>query len=203
MRFIRHLALVAGLAGVLLGGKPAAAQTTQHVEFSEVNLTGGTDLTGSAAFSAYGLSFQNTFYVVDSRLSGAGADNRGIATVGTGTVQFASDVSGLTVSTARLLSGYVATVRDVNNNVLQTLTLPNSGTSNPVYAQLAFTGISGIRSLQFSDGAGGGGAAIGRLDYTLAPAAVTPEPSTAALLLPALGGLPLCGLWRKKRGRVA
>jgi hypothetical protein len=156
------------------------------VEFGEVDLPSLTLLDGTTHFDAYGLSFEDTtYYAVDSRLTGAGADDRGITTTSgpdnVMTVVFIQPVSYFEAYYATLegvtLEG---TAYDIYGN-------PTAGVSTTGYGIWSVSGLT--KKISFKDGTGM--IAVGRIDFE-------PIPAPGAILLGGIG-VGLVGWLRRRR----
>lgn len=155
------------------------------VEFSEVDLPNLTLLDGTTHFDAYGLSFEDTtYYVVDSRLTSAGADDRGITTTSgpdnVMTVVFTQPVSYFEAYYATLegvtLEG---TAYDLGGN-------PTAGVTTTGYGIWSVMGLT--KKISFQDGTGM--IALGRIDFE-------PIPAPGAIIL---GGMGICIVgWLRRR----
>jgi hypothetical protein len=159
------------------------------VEFSEVDLPSLTLLDGTTYFDAYGLSFEDTtYYAVDSRFIGAGADDRGITTTGgpdnVMTVVFTQPVSYFeayyTTFEGVTLEG---TAYDIYGN-------PSAMVYTTGYGMWSVSGLT--KKISFNDGTGM--IAVGRIDFE----PTEPIPAPGAILLGSIG-IGLVGLLRRRR----
>ncbi len=173
---------------ITLGAPASNAGIT--VEFSEVDLLNLTLLDGTTHFDAYGLSFEDTtYYVIDSRLTSAGADDRGITTTSgpdnVMTVVFTQPVSYFEAYYGTLegvtLEG---TAYDIYGN-------PTAGVSTTGYGIWSVSGIT--KKISFHDGTGM--IAVGRIDFE---PILEPIPAPGAILLGSIG-VGLVGWLRRRR----
>jgi hypothetical protein len=186
-KWVYVLAILMGVMLII----PQAGHATV-VEFWEVNLNSNTTLAGSTAFASYGLSFgDSTCYIVDSRLIGAGTDDRGIDANGTTNVfsvifnDLASSVTAYWVSVGG--NDVFATAYDSSNNILDTFSA--TGLSDITYGTTTFSESAGIAKISFHDHTAFIG--VGKLDFQ-----TVPLPPTVFLL--GSGLLGLAG-WRRLR----
>ena len=158
---------------ITLGTPASKAGIT--VEFSEVDLPSVTLLDGTTHFDAYGLSFEDTtYYGIDSRFIGAGADDRGITTTSgpdnVMTIVFTQPVSFFEAYFLALTNVTLeGTAYDIYGNPFAWITTTGYGTWS----------VSGLtKKISFQDGTGMIG--VGRIDFE-------PIPAPGAILLGGIG----------------
>jgi len=174
-------------AAALTGNAAPAHAAFATVEFSENGtLANLTNLAGSEAFAAQGLHFTGSAeYVIDSRLIGAGTDDKGITTGLTSPIMgvtFDSKVSSVSFDALSVNTEFFATVFNSNNTILDTFNVAAAPGNN--YISHTFTGVGDIARIEFHDNSNF--IAVGRLSFT-----PVPEPATLALAGVGVGALSL------------
>jgi hypothetical protein len=179
---MKRLVAICAVVGLIFAASPPPAQAGITVEFSEVALPNLTLLDGTPHFNPYGLAFEDTtYYVIDSRLIGAGIDNKGITTTGgqdnVMTIVFINPAVSFEVNWGTLGgSDIYATGYDSGGGVLAAFSV--TGLPGPVdYGSFGYTGTP-VSKLTLHDGTGQ--IAVGRIEFE-------PIPAPGAILLGSIG----------------
>ncbi|HUV63331.1 MAG TPA: hypothetical protein VMW24_05490 [Sedimentisphaerales bacterium] len=183
---MRRFVATCAIVGLIFAASTPPASAGITVEFSEVDLPNLTLLDGTAHFNPYGLAFEDTtYYVVDTRLIGAGADDRGITTTGgpdnVMTVVFTQPVS--------YFEAYYATLDGITleGTAYDTYGNPTATVYTTGYGIWSVLGLT--KEISFQDGTGM--IAVGRIDFE-------PIPAPGAILLGGIG-VGLVGWLRRRR----
>jgi hypothetical protein len=185
---------VCAVAALIISLSAAASMAGITVEFSEVDLPSLTLLDGTAYFDAYSLAFEDTtYYAVDGRFIGAGADDRGITTTdgpdNLMTIVFAKPATYVQVDwVAGASNDIYTTVYDSDGGIFASSISTGIGTYYGGDAYQVFSGPL-ISKLTFHDDTGWIG--VGRIAFE-------PIPAPGAILLASIG-IGLVGYLRRRR----
>jgi hypothetical protein len=186
---------IVAVAALIMSFSAAASIAGITVEFSEVDPAPLTLLDGTTYFDAYGIAFEDTtYYGVDSRFIGAGADDRGITTAGPDnlmTVVFTTPVSYVQVDwVADFGHDFYTTVYDSDGGVL--FDSHSTGT-DLYYGGDVYQVSSGplIAKMTFHDDTGWIG--VGRIEFE-----TDAIPAPGAILLAGIGA-GIVGYLRRRR----